>query len=56
MKPPPHTNLRRDWVVTPLCGVGTTFSGSSKDPSRPRGGGRRPWPTQFRTENDDAKI
>ena len=30
----PHT-LRRDWVVAPLCGAVATFSGYSRDPSRP---------------------
>ena len=29
------TILRRDWVVAPLCGAVATFSGYSKDPSRP---------------------
>ena len=27
--------LRREWGFAPLCGAGTTFSGFSKDPSRP---------------------
>jgi len=30
---------RREWESAPLCGAGTTFSGSSKDPSRPSQGG-----------------
>ena len=30
--------LRRDWGVAPLCGAVATFSGYSKDPSRPLGG------------------
>ena len=39
-KPPPR-HLRRDWGVAPLCEAGATFSGSSKDLSRPQGGGDR---------------
>ena len=31
----PSLALRRDWVVAPLCEAGATFSGSSKDLSRP---------------------
>lgn len=34
----PSETHRRDWGVTLLCGAVTTFSGSSKDPSRPQGG------------------
>ena len=30
--------LRREWGFAPLCGVAATFSGYSKDPSRPLGG------------------
>ena len=33
--PGPLSVLRRDWVVAPLCEAGATFSGSSKDLSRP---------------------
>ena len=38
----PTPDLRRNWVVAPLCGAGATFSGSSKAPSRPslKGGGK----------------
>ena len=32
---PPPICLRRKWELAPLCGAGVTFSGSSKDPSRP---------------------
>ena len=32
----PTPNLRREWEFAPLCGARATFSGSSKDPSRPR--------------------
>ena len=32
---PPPASLRREWGFAPLCGAETTFSGFSKDPSRP---------------------
>ena len=31
--------LRREWGLAPLCGAVATFSGYSKDPSRPGEGG-----------------
>jgi len=34
--PYPRPAHRRKWELAPLCGAGTTFSGSSEDPSRPR--------------------
>ena len=40
IKDPLHSHLR-DWGVTLLCGAVTTFSGSSKDPSRPQKGRER---------------
>ena len=36
----PQPHHRREWGFAPLCGAGTTFSGSSKDPSRPCREGR----------------
>ena len=36
--PLPFGPLRREWGFAPLCGVAATFSGYSKDPSRPLGG------------------
>ena len=33
-------DLRREWGFAPLCGARATFSGSSKDPSRPLQGER----------------
>ena len=36
--PAGHPALRREWGFAPLCGAAATFSGYSKDPSRPLGG------------------
>ena len=36
--PPGLRALRREWGFAPLCGAVATFSGYSKDPSRPLGG------------------
>ena len=33
--------LRREWGFAPLCGAVATFSGYSKDPSRPVPGGQK---------------
>ena len=42
-------DLHREWGFAPLCGARATFSGSSKDPSRPLRGervlnGKKLWP------------
>ena len=37
--PLPRPLPRREWELAPLCGAGETSSLSSKDPSRPQGGG-----------------
>ena len=38
LDPPTLRALRREWRFAPLCGAVATFSGYSKDPSRPLGG------------------